>query len=107
MSEVFVAKTSAQAERSQSQVILPRQVDAEKRLMDSCCSGLLSVYYLTVAGIAYSVCMYTRTFNNILDAGLLSVYYLAVAGIGRSVCIYTGTFNYLRVAGDIQLPALG
>ncbi len=65
------------------------------------------VYYLTVAGIAYSVCIYTRTFNIILNAGLLSVYYLTVAGIAYSVCIYTGTFNYLSVAGDIQLRTLG
>ncbi len=69
-------------------------------------TGLLSVYYLTVAGIlvAYSVCIYTGTFNIILNAGLLSVYYLTVADIGSSVCIYTGTFNYLRVAGEIQPP---
>ncbi len=65
---------------------------------------MLSVFYLTVAGIAYSVCIYTGSFNIIVNVGLLSVYYLRVAGIVYSVCIYTGTFNYLRVAGDIQLP---
>ncbi len=65
---------------------------------------MLSVYYLTVAGIASSVCIYTGSFNIIVNAGLLSVYYLAVAGIVYSVCIYTGAFNYLKVAGDIQLP---
>ena len=65
---------------------------------------MLSVYYLTVAGIAYSVRIYTGSFNIIVNAGLLSVYYLTVAGIVYSVCIYTGTFNYLRVAGNIQLP---
>jgi hypothetical protein len=61
-------------------------------------------YYLMISGIAYSECIYTGTFNIILNAGLLSVYYLTVAGIGCSVCIYTGALNYLRVAGDIQLP---
>ncbi len=66
---------------------------------------MLSVYYLTVAGIAYSVRIYTGSFNIIVkNAGFLSVYYFTVAGIVYSVCIYTGTFNYLRVAGDIQLP---
>ncbi len=68
---------------------------------------MLSVYYLTVAGIDYSVCVYTGSFNIIVNAGLLkllSVYYRTVAGIVYRVCSYTGTFNYLRVAGDIQLP---
>ncbi len=65
---------------------------------------MLSVYYLTVVGMAYSVCIYNGSFNIIVNAGLLSVYYLTVAGIVYSVCIYTETFSYLRVAGDIQLP---
>ncbi len=64
----------------------------------------MSVYYLTVAGIAYSVGIYTGSFNIIVNAGLLSVYYLTVAGIVYSVCVYTGTFNYLRLAEVIQLP---
>jgi hypothetical protein len=61
------------------------------------------------------VCIYTGSFNIIVNAGLLSVYYLTVAGIVYSVCSYTGTFNYLSqgswghsatlvVAGDIQPP---
>ncbi len=57
----------------------------------------MSVYYLTVAGIAYSVRIYTASFNIIVNAGLLSVYYLTVAGIVYSMCIYTGHW-------DIQLP---
>ncbi len=67
---------------------------------------MLSVYCLTVAGIAYSMCIYTGSFNIIVNVRLLLVYYLTVTGIVYSVCIYTGTFNYLRlrVAEDIQLP---
>ncbi len=71
--------------------------------MYSCCSGLLSVYYLTVAGIAYSVCIYTGTFNIILHAGLLSVFNMMIGGhsVNAHTVLYT---SYPKVAECPHLP---